>query len=259
MSDTSLPHRIRVGRITYALDREAVIPPNPTRIGTDAEGRAIYGDPRYAASRKRVFLASAQGPLTGYVRDDPPAGLSLTDVLHAAFHEPLPRPAALGVLALLVARHVVLADGTRLGGSRDEITQAVASVALEPEGLVAQARRVPDWALAEALRPRADELSARIVTTTWVRELADPEFGFVRAVTPAEVTVARGAGAEVDVGSLLEIRAQDGGRPAVTVRVCEVEPRDVRVVQVSKAHAEGVGHGDPAFFVPVLRRPADPA
>ncbi|MDP8921461.1 MAG: hypothetical protein M3O34_01080 [Chloroflexota bacterium] len=250
MSESDAPHRIRVDRATYELAPDAVVPPNPVQVGTDAEGRVLYGDPARASSRKHVFLAARPTGLVGYVRPDLPAGYGLADVLRAAFPEPLPRPAALAVLGILTARHVVLIDGTRLGGAREALAAVVATVALEPAGFAAQAARVPEWALAEALRPRHDEQAARILAAPWVRGLAAPELGYVRTIEPREIVVARTRREPLDVGERVLIRSQDNSHPDVLTRVVEVGERDVRVVQAAEGHAEGAAHGDPAYVVP---------
>ena len=250
MAASDAPHRIRVDRATYALAPDVTAPPNVVQVGTDAEGRVLYGDSARASSRKHVFLAAQPTGLVGYVRPDPPAGYGLRDVLRAAFPEPLPRPEALAVLGILTARHVVLIDGTRLGGTRQVLAATVASVALEPAGFAAQAARVPEWALADALRRRHDELAARILATAWVRGLADSELGYVRTITPREVILARTRRDPVDVGETIMVRSQDNSHPDVLTRVVAAEERDVRVVQANEGQAEGVGHGDPAYFVP---------
>lgn len=250
MSKSDAPHRIRVDRATYTLAPDAAAPPNAVQVGTDAEGRVLYGDPARASSRKQVFLAARPSGLVGYVRPDPPAGYGLADVLRAAFPEPLPRPEALAVLGILTARHVVLIDGTRLGGPREVLAAAVAAVALEPGGFAHQAARVLEWALAEALRPRHDELAARILAAEWVRGLADPELGYVRTITPRVVILARTRREPIDVGEAVVVRSQDNSHPDVLTRVVDLDERDVRVVQRAEGLAEGVSHGDPAYFVP---------
>lgn len=256
MVSIDLPHRVIVQRIPYRFDPDLRPPASVERIGVDAEGRALYGEPGRAASRKYVFLPAESPALAGYVRDDPPPDYGLGDVLAAAFADPLPRPEALALLGLLVTRHIVLADGTRLGGPREALTEAIGRIALEPRGFAHQARRVPDWALAEALRPRAEALRARLLADPWVRELGQAELGFVRAVTPAEVVVARTTAEPIDVGTALVIRAADGQRPPVQVWVRDVDGRSVTVTQVTTGASEGVSHGDPVEFVPVLQRGA---
>ena len=250
MSETDAPHRIRVDRATYERAPDAAAPPATVQVGVDAEGRVLYGDPARASSRKLVFLAARPTGLVGYVRPDPPADYGLGDVLRAAFPEPLPRPEALALLGILTARHVVLIDGRRLGGPRETLAAAVAAVALEPRGFAAQAARVPDWALAEALRSRHDELAARILAAAWVRGLADPELGYVRTITPRDVVLARTRKEPVDVGETVLVRSQDNSHPDVLTRVVDVGERDVRVVQAVEGRTEGVGHGDPAYVVP---------
>ena len=250
MAESDAPHRIRVERATYTLAPDVVAPPTVVQVGTDAEGRILYGDPTRASSRKQVFLAAQPTGLVGYVRPDPPAGYGLADVLRAAFPEPLPRPEALAVLGILTARHVVLIDGTRLGGPREALATAVATVALEPAGFAAQAARVPEWALADALRRRHDELAARILAADWVRGLADPELGYVRTIQPRVVLIARTRREPIDIGEAVLIRSQDNSHSDVLTRVVDLDERDVRVVQADHGRPEGVGHGDPAYFVP---------
>jgi hypothetical protein len=249
VTESEAPHRIRVGRATYERAPGLAAPPNPLVLGTDDEGRTVYGDPARAASRKHLFLAAPSG-LVGYQRPDPPADYGLSDVLRAAFPEPLPRPEALALLGLLVAEHVVLIDGTRLGGPHERLAAAVARVALEPEGFARQAARVPAWALAEALRPRRDALAARVLAAPWVRALADPELGFVRAIDPHVVVLNRTSREWIDVGDRVVVRSQDGGHPDVACRVVDVAEREVRVVQADASRAEGVAHGDPAYVAP---------
>lgn len=253
MSYENAPHRIRVGRVTYERSPEAPVPAAVERLGSDAEGRAIYGTPGRASSRKLVYLAADDPPLLGYVRPDPPSDVGLEDVVQAAIREPLPRPEALAVLGLLAAKHVVLIDGTRLGGPRDVLARAVAAVALEPAGLVEQAARVPDWALLEAARPRWDELTGRFVAVPWVRELADPDFGFIRTITAHELVIGKTTRDPVDVGDLLVVRSQDNSHPDVPIRVREVGARDVRAVQAETGGDAGVAHGDPVYFLAVPR------
>ena len=118
----------------------------------------------------------------------------------------------------------------------------------------AQAARVPEWALADALRRRHDELAARILAADWVRGLADPELGYVRTIQPGAVVIARTRREPIDIGEAVLIRSQDNSHGDVLTRVVDVDERDVRVVQASDDRAEGVGHGDPAYFVPVERR-----
>ena len=251
MPEEHFPHRILVGRVAYEHAPDASAPVAAARLGTDAEGRAIYGDRSRANSRKLVFLAAQEPPLVGYVRADPPAGLSLVEVVRSAFPEPLPRPDGLGVLGILTAKHVVLIDGSRLGGARDVLAGAVADVALEPNGFVAQAARVPDWALVEAVRPRWDRLAGRLLAVRWVRELADPEFGFVRAIAPRELTLNKTTRDPVDVGQRLVVRSQDNSHGEVIVLVTEIGERAVQAVQAEPGRDAGVAHGDPVEFQPV--------
>jgi hypothetical protein len=250
MTEANVPHRLVVERIVYRLAPDLPIPAGLERCGVDAEGRVLYAEHGRAASRKHVYLPSAEPALMAYVRDDPPAGYGLADLLADAFMEPLPRPEALGLLALLAAHHVVLADGTRLGATRDQIAEVVMSVALEPGGFVAQARRVPEWALTEALRPRADALRARVLSVPFVRTLGSPEFGFVRSIAPSELVVARSSPQPVDLGTLLAIGSPTGQGEPVVVRVVQLSERDARVVQAEPGRDEGVSHGDPVTFVP---------
>ncbi|MGE3268033.1 MAG: hypothetical protein AB7P40_04755 [Chloroflexota bacterium] len=253
MTESNVPHRIVVERIVYRLDGTRQAPPGVDRCGVDAEGRVLYAESGRAASRKYLYLPSAAPALAAYVREDPPDGYGLTDLLADAFMEPLPRPAALGLLGLLSSSHVVLADGTRLGGPRANLAEAVASVALEPGGFAAQAQRVPEWALTEALRPRADGLRTRLLSVPFVRGLASPEFGFVRSIAPTEVVVARAADQAVDLGAILAIRSASGAGEPVLVRVVQISDRDARVVQAVPGRDQGVNHGDPVEFVPVDR------
>jgi hypothetical protein len=246
---TDLPHRIIVERIVYRLEPTVIVPASVERLGVDAEGRTLYVDTGRAASRKHVYLAAAEPPLAAYVRDDPPAGYGLADLLADAFLERLPRPEALGLLGLLVANHVVLADGTRLGGSLPVLAEAVTTVALEPSGFDAQALRVPEWALAEALRPRADALRSRLLSVPFVRAVGSPELGYVRSISPAELVVARTSQEALDVGDTLAVRTSAGQGPPVLVHVVSLTGRDARVAQVAAGRAEGVSHGDPVEFV----------
>lgn len=258
MTTSNVPHRIVVDRIVYRAEPDRPVPVGVERFGVDAEGRVLYAENGRAASRKFVYLPSSDPSLTAYVRDDPPAGYGLTDLLADAFMQQLPRPEALGLLALLSAHHVVLADGTRLGGPRDALAEAVMSVALEPIGFVTQARRVPEWALTEALRPRADALRARLLSVPFVRALASPEFGFVRSIAPTELVVARSGQQPVDLGTLLAIGSPTGAGQPIIVRVVQLSERDARVVQAEPGRDEGVSHGDPVTFVPAERVPEEP-
>ena len=237
--------------MTYEHDPAAPVPPGTERLGTDAEGRTLYVEPGRASSRKHVFLAAREPPLVGYVRPDPPPELGLADVLGAAFSEPLPRPDALAVLGVLAAKHVVLIDGTRLGGSREVLAEAVATVALEPTGLAAQAARVPDWALVEAARPRWEALTARLLAISWVREVADPDFGFVRRIERRELVLGKTTRDPVDVGQRLVIRSQDNTHGDVLVCVVDVDERDARARQVVTDRDEALAHGDPVYFAPI--------
>lgn len=254
MSRTDAPHRILVGRVPYERAADAPIPSDAERLGTDAEGRVVYGDPGRANSRKYVFLAHPPS-LAAYVRADPPPAWGLADVTRAAFPEPLPRPEALAVLGVLVAKQVVLIDGTRLGGSRQDVAEIIASVALEPAGLVQQATRVPEWALLEAARPREERLTARLLAAGWVRELADPDFGYVRAIQPRDLLLTGTTTGAVDVAQELVVRSRDKSHPDVVVAVLDVRGREVRATQVAAGTDQGVAHGDPVYFVPMLRRP----
>src|SRR5688572_2463053 len=112
MTASNVPHRIVVDRIVYRVDADRPIPVGVERFGEDAEGRVLYAENGRAASRKYVYLPASEPSLVAFVRDDPPAGYGLTDLLADAFMQPLPRPDALGLLALLSAHQVVLADGT---------------------------------------------------------------------------------------------------------------------------------------------------
>jgi len=246
---SSLPHRIVVERIVYRLEPSVIIPPAVERLGVDAEGRTLFVDRGRAGSRKHVYLPAAEPALAAYVRDDPPLGYGLVDLLADAFLERLPRPDALGLLGLLSANHVVLADGTRLGGPLPVLAEAVTTVALEPSGLAEQARRVPEWALAEALRPRADALRARVLSVPFVRALSAPELGYVRAITRSEVVVTRTSSEALDIGALLAIKTSAGQGPAVLVRVVDLSEREARVCQVNADRDEGVGHGDPVELI----------
>ncbi|MCC7370529.1 MAG: hypothetical protein IT306_19060 [Chloroflexi bacterium] len=252
MSEAHAPHRLVVERIAYRLAADRPAPVGVERCGTDAEGRTLYAEHGRAASRKFVYLPAAEPPLVAYVRDDPPPGYGLATLLANAFPQLLPRPEALGLLALLTAHHVILSDGTRLGGSRDALAEAVMSVALEPSGFVAQARRVPEWALTEALRPREDALRTRLLAAPHVRGLATPDFGFVRSIAPTELVIARVGQQPVDLGALLAIGTPSGHGESVIVRVVQLSERDARVVQADAGRDEGVNHGDPVAFVPTL-------
>lgn len=258
MATADHPHRIIVQRVPYRLDPRIVAPVGVERLGLDAEGRVVFVDPARASSRRHVFLPSASPSLVAYVRDDPPAGYSMLDALGAAFDTPLPRPDALALLGLLIAHHVVLADGTRLGADRERLATLIARISLEPDGFTRQVARVPDWALAEALRPRLDTLRARLVSTPWVRDLGRLELGFVRGVSRSEVVVGRTSQEPVDVGDRLVIRPPADGRSPVLVRVVAVGQRDVRVGQLDASRDAGLSGGDPVEFVAVEARPDDP-
>ncbi len=255
MTASGLPHRIVVDRIAYREAPGIIPPPSVERLGVDAEGRTLFVEDGRAGSRKYVFLPAAEPSLVAYVRDDPPPGYALADLLADAFMERLPRPEALGLLGLLSAFHVVLADGTRLGGSRQALAEAVTMVALEPSGFAAQARRVPEWALAEALRPRADVLRARILTVPFVRALGGLELGFVRTINPDELVLARTTDQAIDVGDLFSVGSASGQRDPVLVRVVALSGRDARVVQLDADRHVGVSHGDPVEFVAAERAP----
>lgn len=257
MPATDLPHRIIVERIAYRLEPTVIVPASVERLGVDAEGRTLYVDTGRAASRKHVYLAAAEPALAAYVRDDPPPGYGLADLLADAFMERLPRPEALGLLGLLTANHVVLADGTRLGGSIPVLAEAVTTVALEPSGFAVQARRVPEWALAEALRPRADLLRSRLLSVPFVRALGSRELGFVRSIVPTELVVSRTSTEALDIGDLLAVRTSAGQGPLVRVHVLSLTGRDARVVQVAGDRDEGVSHGDPVEFVAGERARSD--
>jgi hypothetical protein len=249
VATADLPHRIIVERIVYRLEPTVIVPASVERLGVDAEGRTLYVDTGRASSRKHVYLAAAEPALAAYVRDDPPPGYGLADLLADAFLERLPRPDALGLLGLLSANHVVLADGTRLGGSVALLAEAVTTVALEPTGFAAQATRVPEWALAEALRPRADTLRGRLLSVPFVRALGSRELGFVRTITTSELVVARSSSEALDIGDTLAVRTAAGQGSLVLVRVQTLTGRDARVVQVDSDRDEGVSHGDPVEFV----------
>jgi len=249
---SDLPHRIVVERIAYRLEPGVIIPPAVERLGVDAEGRTIFVDRGRAGSRKHVYLPSAEvgePGLAAYVRDDPPPGYGLVDLLADAFMDRLPRPEALGLLGLLSTQHVVLADGTRLGGPLPALAEAVTTVALEPSGFTEQSRRVPVWALSEALRPRADALRARLLSVPFVRGLGSPELGYVRNITPSELVLARTSDEALDVGTVLAIKTAAGQGRSVLVRVLDLHDREVRVTQVDAGRDEGVSHGDPAELI----------
>jgi len=243
------PHRIVVERIPYQRSPGVIAPPAVDRLGVDAEGRTLYVEPGRASSRKYVYLPAADPPLAAYVRDDPPPGYSLADLLADAFMERLARPEALALLGLLTANHVVLADGTRLGGTQAALAELIMTVALEPTGFVMQASRVPEWALAEALRPRIDTLRARLLSVPFVRAVSPPEVGFVRAITPNELMVTRTTGEALDLGTVLAVRTDAGQGPSVLVRVIALGDREARVEQAGPGQDEGVNHGDPVEFV----------
>jgi hypothetical protein len=256
--ESGLPHRIIVERIVYRLEPTVIVPASVERLGVDAEGRTLYVDTGRASSRKHVYLAAADPALAAYVRDDPPPGYGLADRLADAFLERLPRPEALGLLGLLSASHVVLADGTRLGGPLPILAEAVTTVALEPSGFAEQSSRVPEWALAEALRPRADVLRGRLLSVPFVRGLGSRELGFVRSIAPSELVVARTNSEALDVGDTLAVRTSAGQGVLVPVRVISLTGRDARVAQIAQDRDEGVGHGDPVEFVASERAPSDP-
>ncbi len=257
MPASDLPHRIIVERIVYRVEPTVIVPASVERLGLDAEGRTLYVDTGRAASRKHVYLAASEPALAAYVRDDPPPGYGLPDLLADAFMERLPRPEALGLLGLLTANHVVLADGTRLGGSLPILAEAVTTVALEPSGFAAQSQRVPEWALAEALRPRADVLRGRLLSVPFVRALGSRELGFVRSITPSELVAARTTSESLDVGDTLAVKTSAGQGPRVFVRVLSLTGRDARVAQIAHDRDEGVSHGDPVEFVACERAPFD--
>lgn len=249
MPVNDLPHRIVVERIVYRLEPTVIVPASVERLGVDAEGRTIFVDTGRAASRKHVYLAAADPSLAAYVRDDPPPGYGLPDLLADAFLERLPRPEALGLLGLLTTHHVVLADGTRLGGALPLLAEAVTTVALEPSGFAEQVSRVPEWALAEAMRPRVDQLRARLLSVPFVRALGSRELGYVRTIAPHELVVARTSGESLDIGDTLAIRTSAGQGPTVSVRVIALTGRDARAAQIAHDRDEGVSHGDPVEFV----------
>lgn len=249
MAAADPPHRIVVDRIPYQRAAGVIAPPTVDRLGVDAEGRTLYVDPGRASSRKYVYLPAADPALAAYVRDDPPPGYGLADLLADAFMERLARPEALALLGLLTSNHVVLADGARLGGSQAAVAELVTTVALEPAGFAMQAQRVPEWALAEALRPRVDALRARLLSVHFVRAVLPPEVGFVRAITPTELVVTRTTGEALDLGTVLAVRTDAGQGPSVLVRVIALGDRDARVEQTAHGHDEGVNHGDPVEFV----------
>lgn len=257
MPASDLPHRIIVERILYRLEPTVIVPASVERLGLDAEGRTLYVDTGRAASRKHVYLAASEPALAAYVRDDPPPGYGLPDLLADAFLERLPRPEALGLLGLLTANHVVLADGTRLGGSLPILAEAVTTVALEPSGFAVQSRRVPEWALAEALRPRADMLRGRLLSVPFVRALGSRELGFVRSIADRELVVARTSSEALDIGDTLAVRTSAGQGPTVLVRVVSLTGRDARAAQIAADRDEGVSHGDPVEFVASERAPSD--
>jgi hypothetical protein len=252
-----LPHRIVVERIAYRLEPGVIIPPAVERLGVDAEGRTVFVDRGRAGSRKHVYLPSAEPALAAYVRDDPPPGYGLVDLLADAFMDRLPRPDALGLLGLLTTQHVVLADGTRLGGPLPALAEAVTTVALEPSGFAEQARRVPVWALSEALRPRADALRARLLSVPFVRGLGSPELGYVRGIAPSELVITRVSDEALDVGAVLAIKTAAGHGRTVLVRVLDLHEREIRVTQVDAGSDEGVSHGDPAELIAGERALAD--
>jgi hypothetical protein len=254
---SDLPHRIIVERIVYRLEPTVIVPASVERLGVDAEGRTLYVDTGRASSRKHVYLAAAEPALAAYVRDDPPHGYGLADLLADAFLERLPRPDALGLLGLLSANHVVLADGTRLGGPLSVLAESVTTVALEPSGFAAQASRVPEWALAEALRPRVDALRGRLLSVPFVRSLGSHELGFVRTIAPKELVVSRTTTEALDVGDTLAIRTSAGQGPLVMVHVLSLTGRDARVAQVARDLDQGVSHGDPVEFVAGERAVSD--
>ncbi|MFN8632564.1 MAG: hypothetical protein U0893_01830 [Chloroflexota bacterium] len=249
MPASDVPHRIVVERIVYRLEPTVIMPPDVEKLGQDAEGRTVYVDRGRAASRKYVYLPAAEPSLAAYVRDDPPPGYGLVDLLADAFLERLPRPEALGLLGLLRTNHVVLADGTRLGGPLPLLAEAVTTVALEPGGFAEQVRRVPEWALTEALRPRLEQLRAHLLSVPFVRALSSPELGYVRAIARAELVVARTSAESLDVGSTLVVRTSAGHGPLVLVRVVDLTEKDARVVQVDAGRDDGVSHGDPVELV----------
>jgi hypothetical protein len=257
VATTNHPHRIIVQRVPYRHDPQIVAPVGVERFGLDAEGRVVFVDPARAASRRHVYLPAAEPTLVAYVREDPPSGYSLLDAVGAAFDAPLPRPDALALLGLLISHHVVLADGTRLGADRERLATLIARISLEPDGFTQQVSRVPDWALAEALRPRLETLRARLVSTPWVRDLGRPELGFVRSVGRHEVLVGRTSQEPIDVGDRLIIGSPSDGRPPVLVRVTALDQRDVRVGQFDGSRDEGVSSGDPVEFQAVEARPDD--
>lgn len=249
MPATDIPHRIVVERIVYRLEPTVIIPLAVEKLGLDAEGRTVYVDRGRAASRKHVYLPASEPSLAAYVRDDPPPGYGLVDLLADAFMERLPRPDALGLLGLLSAHHVVLADGTRLGGPLPVLAEAVTTVALEPSGFAEQVRRVPEWALTEALRPRLEQLRARLLSVPFVRTISSPELGYIRAISAMELVVARTSAEPLDVGATLAVRTSAGHGPTLRVQVVELSEKEARATQIASDRDEGVSHGDPVEMV----------
>ena len=133
MPASDLPHRIIVERIVYRLEPNVIVPASVERLGVDAEGRTLYVDTGRAASRKHVYLAAADPALAAYVRDDPPPGYGLPDLLADAFLERLPRPEALGLLGMLIAHHVVLADAIALAHDVGDTATEAMSLAVKAQ------------------------------------------------------------------------------------------------------------------------------
>ena len=127
---------------------------------------------------------------------------------------------------------------------------------VEPSGFAAQSGRVPEWALAEALRPRADTLRGRLLSVPFVRGLGSHELGFVRSIASTELVVARTNSEALDVGDTLAVRTSAGQGALVPVRVLSLTGRDARVAQIAEDREEGVGHGDPVEFVASDRAPS---
>jgi hypothetical protein len=89
MSASGLPHRIVVERIAYRQVAGLIAPPSVERLGVDAEGRTLFVEDGRAGSRKYVYLPAPEPSLVAYVRDDPPPGYGLADLLADAFMTPL--------------------------------------------------------------------------------------------------------------------------------------------------------------------------
>lgn len=193
-----LPDRLRFSRAVYTADPAAAVPPAErlVKVGLDAEGWTVYGDPAQLNSRKRVFLLDAAGRPRAYVRPDLPRGVSVAAIVREALGDRLDDERAIVLRAILSRKQLVLIDGTRLGlrGAKlDELLRQLNGHDWQTVPSALEKRALAHW----------EVVGTALQTHPYVRRLADPQFGAVARVGSTGATVSQRTRDPVDLGQEL--------------------------------------------------------